>query len=43
MARGHLDGLADCVTAEVLKEGCENCKGRNSRVRSLRKMRKVYR
>ena len=43
MARGHLDDLADCVTAEVLKEGCENREGRNSGVRSLRELRKVHR
>ena len=43
MAQGYLDGLADCVTAEVLKEGCENCEGRNSGVRSLRELQKVYR
>ena len=43
MARDHLDGLADCVTAEVLKEGCENCEVRNFGVRSLRELRKVYR
>ena len=36
MARGHLDGLADCLAAEVLKKGCKNCDYRNSGVRSLR-------
>ena len=43
MARSHLDGLADCVTAKILKEGCENCKGRSSGVKRLKKMRNVYR
>ena len=43
MAWDHLDGLADCVTVEVLKEGCENCEGRNSKVKSLRELEKVYR
>ena len=43
MAWGYLDGLADNVTAKVLKEGCENCEERNSGVRSLREMQKVYR
>ena len=43
MARGHLEGLADYMTAEVLKEGCENCEGQNSEVRSLRELQKVYR
>ena len=27
MARGHLDDLADCVTAKVLKEKCEDREG----------------
>ena len=43
MAQGHLDGLADCVNAEVLKEDCKNCEARNSGVRSLRELRKIYR
>ena len=25
MARGYLDGLEDCMTAQVLKENCKNC------------------
>ena len=43
MAWGYLDSLADCVTAEVLKKDCENCKGRNSGVKSLRELQKIYR
>ena len=43
MARGYLDGLADSVNAEVLKESCENCESRNSEVRSLKELQKVYR
>ena len=43
MARSHLNGLADCVIAGVLKEGCENREGRNSRVKSLRELQKVHR
>ena len=43
MVQGHLDSLADCVTAEVLKEDCENYEVRNSGVRSLRELQKVYR
>ena len=43
MTWSYLDGLADSVTAEVLKEDCENREGRNSGVRSLNELRKVYR
>ena len=43
MAQGHLDGLVDYVTAEVLKEGYENCEDQNSGVKGLRELRKVYR
>ena len=43
MARGHLDGLADYVTTEVLKEGRKNCKGWDFGVRNLSELPKVYR
>ena len=43
MAQGHLNGLVDCVTAEVLKKSCENCESWNSEVKSLKELRKVYR
>ena len=42
MARGHLDGLADYVTTEVLKEGCENREDQNFGIRSLRELRKIH-
>ena len=43
MAWGHWDGLADRVTAEVLREDRKNCEGQNSGVKSLSKLQKVYR
>ena len=38
IAQGHLDSLADCMTTEVLKKGCEKCKGQNSGFKSLREL-----
>ena len=38
MAQGYLDGLAECITTEILKKDCENCGGRISGIRSLREL-----